>query len=287
MSTQFEFRLIGAAAPEGELDADQLLAIVQSLKEIATRLGRVETDAEPLGRPPKRVERVARLTIGLAPGSTRVLARRAHADGSTLDFDLAEEHSFDARFQDLVESIALDERPDWVSDSLAASAAELTGALQKAAPEVEFCVAGQVRRNFKTADVHKETWHPRAVENHPREVTYVGKLEKVDLRSQDFRIRDDLGNAYALPKVADALEAGRLIGSRVAVTGLADRDSRGRVAAIRDAVLETVPDPLGGVRIREAVPIEEILASAPGPMLEGISGLSEEEAESFFEAIGL
>ena len=73
MSAQFEFHLKGAKAPEGELDADHLLAIVTSLKEVATKIGRAETDAEPVGRAPKRVHRVAKLLIGLAPGSTTFL----------------------------------------------------------------------------------------------------------------------------------------------------------------------------------------------------------------------
>lgn len=39
-SAEFEFHLKGASAPEGQLDADHLLAIVSSLKEIATKIGR-------------------------------------------------------------------------------------------------------------------------------------------------------------------------------------------------------------------------------------------------------
>jgi len=54
MTTQFEFRLMGVSAPDGELEADQLIAIVASLKEIATKIGRIETDAERVGRAPKR-----------------------------------------------------------------------------------------------------------------------------------------------------------------------------------------------------------------------------------------
>src|SRR4051794_29232934 len=109
MSAQFEFHLRGANAPEGELDADHLLAIVTSLKEVATKIGRAETDAEPIGRAPKRVHRVAKLLIGLAPGSTTVLARRIGGGDGALDFDLPDEQAFDESFQDLIESIALDQ----------------------------------------------------------------------------------------------------------------------------------------------------------------------------------
>src|SRR3546814_3767487 len=83
--------------------------------------------------------------IGLAPGSTRLLARRAD-DEDALEFDLQEERAFDEKFRALVESIAVDERPEWVTDTLAAAAGDLRNALEKAAPKVEFKVGGQVRR---------------------------------------------------------------------------------------------------------------------------------------------
>lgn len=285
MTTQFEFRLIGVDAPEGELDADQLLAIVQSLKDIATKLGRSETDAESLGRPPKRVERVARLTIGLAPGSTRVLARRAHVDDEALDFDLAEEEGFDEKFQALVESIALDERPDWVSDTLAASAADLTAALQKTALEVEFKAAGKVQRIFKTAETHRETWRAPSLVASPEAVTVVGRLYAVNLKSHRLQIQDDIGNEFALPKVQNDTEVGHLLGSYVSVTGTPERDSQGRPAQIYGAVIEAAPQIPATAGIRESVALEEILASAPGPVAGGIPGLTDDEAEAFFEAL--
>jgi len=39
MTTQFEFRLMGASVPDGELEADQLIAIVASLKGSQRRSG--------------------------------------------------------------------------------------------------------------------------------------------------------------------------------------------------------------------------------------------------------
>lgn len=285
MTTQFEFRLIGGDAPQGELDADQLLAIVQSLKDIATKLGRSETEAELLGRPPRRVERVARLTIGLAPGSTRVLARRANAHKEALDFDLAEEQGFDERFQALVESIALDERPDWVSDTLAVSAADLTSALKKAAPQVEFKAAGTVRRTFMTADTHRETWRAPSLAASPETVTVVGRLYAVNLKSHRLQVQDDLGNEFALLKVENDTEVGHLLGSYVSVTGTPERDSRGRPAQIHGAMIDAAPQIPAAAGIRESVALEQILASAPGPIAGGIPGLTDDEAETFFEAL--
>lgn len=284
MTTQFEFRLIGGEAPEGELDADQLLAIVQSLKDIVTKLGRAETEAEASGRPPKRVGRVSRLTIGLAPGSTRVLARRASLGEHALDFDLAEEQGFDQKFEDLVQGIALDTRPDWVSETLASSAADLTVALQKAAPEVEFTVAGRVRRVFKTAETHRETWRAPATDTPSEAVTVVGRLFAVNLKSHRLLVQDDVGSEFALPKVENDLEVGQLIGSYVSVTGTPERDARGRLTEIHGAAIGPAAAP-AGAGIRDAVSLDAILASAPGPAAGGIPGLTEAEANAFFEAL--
>jgi hypothetical protein len=178
MSAEFEFHLKGANAPEGQLDADHLLAIVSSLKEVATKIGRAETAAEPVGRPPARVQRVARLLIGLAPGTTTVLARRVGAGDGALDFDLPDEQAFDERFQALVESIADDDRPSWVSDSLSIAAEGLAGALQQAAREVELKVSGQPRRSFRSADIHRETWHVVSSQDRASVTSSVGSTRR-------------------------------------------------------------------------------------------------------------
>ncbi len=285
MTTQFEFRLVGADAPEGELDADLLIAIVQSLKDIATKLGRVELDAEFSGRPPILVERLARLTIGLAPGSTRVLARRAEVTDHTLDFDLAEEEGFDEKFQALVEGIATDERPAWVSDTLSQSVADLTGALQKAAPEVEFKAAGVVKRTFKTASTHRETWRAPTGEPSQESVTLVGRLYAVNLKSHRLQVQDDVGGEFALPKVQNDSIVGQLLGTYVSVTGTPELDARGRLSQIHGAIIEAAPPVTVAPGGREPASLEAILASAPGAVAGGIPGLTEDEADAFFEAL--
>lgn len=286
MSTQFEFRLIGADAPDGQLDADQLVAIVQGLKDTTMRLGRVETDAAANGRPNKTLERVAKLRVGMDKGSTRLVFERS-VDHEALDFDLDDEAAVDEQFEQLVESIARDERPEWVTDSQASAVADLVAALKRAAPEVEFSAAGQVRTSFKTARAHRETWS-RPVEPPPSDaVTLTGRLEKVDLKSHDLRVRDDVGNAFALPKVEQDLAAGRLLGSYVTVAGQPEYDKRGRLLGVRDAKIALAPDPLGGSAIPEAIEIEAILASASGLEPGGLRGISDSEAEAFFRAMGM
>jgi hypothetical protein len=285
MSAQFEFHLRGANAPEGELDADHLLAIVTGLRDVATKIGRAETDAEPVGRPPRRVHRVAKLLIGLAPGSTTVLARRVGGGDGALDFDLPDEQAFDERFQDLIESIALDQRPGWVSDSLSVAAADLAGALQQAAPEVEFKVGWQSRRTFRTADVHRETWRVAAM-SHPNTVTFVGRLYAVNLKMHRLQVQDDVGTQVGLPDVSNDGEVGRLLGAYVTVTGTSEFDIRGRLTHIHDATIEAAPDPLAGEIVPGVMSLEESLASAPGIEPGGIE-LTEAEFDAFFEAMGL
>jgi hypothetical protein len=284
MSAEFEFHLKGASAPEGQLDADHLLAIVSSLKEVATKLGRAETDAEAVGRPPARVQRVARLLIGLAPGTTTVLARRVGAGDRALDFDLPDEQSFDERFQALVESIADDDRPSWVSDSLSIAAEGLAAALQQAARKVEFKVSGQPRRSFRSADIHRETWHVVASQDRAS-VTFIGRLYAANLNTHRLQVQDDVGNQVGLPDVANDAQVGNLLGSHVIVSGSPQVDVEGRLTHIHEATVEPAPSLGEGFRVHEAVPLDEILASAPGPDPDGGIELTDDEWDYLWTAL--
>lgn len=285
MAKQFEFRLIDGSAPSGQLEADDLIALVQSLKEVATKLGRDETEAELVGRPTKRTQRLAKLNIGLAPGSTRVLLQRTAAGDDALDFDLDEERSFDERFEAIVSSIAADSRPDWVPGPLAIAAGKLRAALAHAAPRVEFTVDGRVQRRFATEETHKQTW--LADDSSDEEtVHFVGRLRAVNLDSHRLQVTDDVGNRVALVDVEEDAQAGRLLGGYVAVAGSPEWDAKGRLSHIHRAVIDAAPAPPGSVGVRNAVPLDEILSRAEGPVAGGISDLTEDEAAAFLEAIG-
>lgn len=284
MSTQFEFRLIDAPAPSGELEADQLIALAQSLKEVATKLSRAETGAERVGRPSVRTQRVARLTIGLAPGSTRVLVRRAE-DADALPFDVDEERAFDEKFEAIVESIALDERPSWVTETLAIAAGELRTALERAAPTVEFRVGGKLKRSFSTRETRRQTWRPADVGDEEA-VTFVGQLRVVNLDTQRLQVTDDRGNKVALLNVVNTDRVGALLGQYVSVIGSPDRDERGKLSQIRDAVISpaaTMPVTLGA---RPPFPLEAILANARGPQAGPLPGITPQEADDFMRAMG-
>ncbi|MDV8021645.1 hypothetical protein [Rhodococcus sp. IEGM 1330] len=286
MTTQFEFRLKESNAPEGELDADDLIALVQSLKAVAMSIGRSETDADRLGRAPSRVHRVANLVIGLAPGSTRLLVRRAGAGVDALDFDLADEEGFDSKFERLVESIGLDHRPDWVSDSLSNAAGELASALRRAAPEVEFKADGLTVQTFYTAALRPETWEVAAGVS-TEFLTFIGRLYSANLHTHRFQVEDDAGNQVALPDVADDSGLGPLLGRYVTVTGTPEAGADGQLKRLLNSRIVALLDGVAEMGVRDSIPLGDILAAAPGIEPGGIDGVSDDEADAFFAAIGL
>lgn len=283
MTTNFDFHLFGAEAPEGELDADDLIALVESVQEIATRIGRIETNAERLGRAPRRTQRVARLTIGLSQGSTTM---RVHRSGinDTLDFDSDEEEAFDEKFADLVESFGRNERPIWVGDSLSRATSRFIVALQNAARAVDFVVGGELRSSFETGRIQRDLWEVAAVQG-PEQIDFVGTLFSANLLTHRLQVEDFVGNRIPLPAVADDVEAGRLLGTVVRVTGTPEYDSIGQLSAIRRASVVAAADSTDGLSVAREVPLADILRSAPGPDPDGGLELSDEEFDAFLEAV--
>lgn len=285
MNTRFEFRLIGAEVPEGQIDVDDVVAILLRLQELATRVGRVDTEAAERGRPSRTLAEVAKLRLaGLRSGSTVIVLSRVE-DDARLDFDLAHEAGFDDRFAEIIEAVGDDVRPAWANNAIAESAGELVSALRNAAPKVEFATNGEVRRAFNTAAIHPETWRPARAEDAPTAIEVVGRLYSVNLKSHRLQVQDDLGNKFALPKVADDSAAAVLIGRYVSVSGVPERDVRGRIAQIRDAKIMAAPALPGSSGTRAAVPLEAILASAAGPEPGGIAGLTDAEVDGFLEML--
>lgn len=283
MAMQFDVRLSGHGAPDGELDADDLVALVESLREVASKIGRVETRAHPAGRPPSRTRRVARLMVGLAAGSTTVRVHRAGLPGA-LDFELAEERMFDETFAGLVDGIARNHRPAWVGDPLALATAHLVSALRQAAPRVEFAVDRVSRGAVETASLHRDLWQV-PLRAGPEEVSVVGRLYSANLHSHRFRLEDAVGTRIVLPSVVDDSAAARLLDALVVAVGVPEYDADGGIAAIRNATISPAADVSVTGLVPSGVPIEEILASAPGPGLEHALDLTDEEFDSFLRAV--
>ena len=279
MTTSFSLRLIDAPVPEGQIDVDDAVAILGKLQELSTRIARVETDAASRGRPDRSVDRAGRLRlISIHSGSTVIDVERV-VDGEALELELDDERRTAERFAEIIDAIGDDRRPPEVSDSIAATAADLVGALKRAAPRIEFSVNGRIRRRFDTAGIHRETWQGSA-ESAGRTTTIVGRLVVGNLKSHRFQVQDDVGNEYGLPLVDNDDEVGPLLGSYVRVTGVPDADSRiirdAKVTRTRDTVAATVPG---------TVTLSTILASAPGPEMGGIRGLGDAEAAEFLRAL--
>lgn len=285
MAKRFELHLEGMDAPEGLIDADRLVEIVTSLQEMATRLGRPETDSATRGRPNRNLDRVASLRIGLEKGSTTIVAERDLADGA-LELDLPDEAEVDRKFAELIESIGADERPEWVTDPVARAADGLVNALQKTAPTVEIKIDGVSKKTFETREIHRETWRSLTLSQPAAAVTFTGRLFAVNLKTHRLQVRDDVGNEVGLPKVVNDTEVGPLVGSYVVVTGAPDFDAQGKLTNIKEASVVRAPEPFAGPEVSAVVSLDEVLAGARGPALGGIPGLTDAEIESFLEAIG-
>lgn len=284
MSTPFEFRLQDMPAADGSIEADDLLAIVTGLKHIALALARETAEAHPRGRPNHQVDRLAALQISLAPGSTRIqFVRAPQANALPLDFD--DEATVDSRFEELIDALSRNDRPAWVTSPVATGVAELARALGKASPRVEFSARGVVRAMIQTASVRADLWKDKSKRHLDDVVSYIGRLEKVDLHSGEFRIRDDAGFGYALPSVVDPMSAAKLVGTHVLAEGEAERSRDGAVAKIHGATLTPAPDPLEEFTPQPTQTLEELLASAPGPSGDGIPDLTDDEVEAFLAAI--
>lgn len=286
MAKRFELHLQGMEEPPGLIDADHLVDIVQSLQAVATRLGRIETESARKGRPSKNLDRVAGLRIGLEKGSTTIVAERDLPKGA-LDLDLPDEEAVDRRFAELIESVGADRRPDWVTDSLASTADYLVAALQRTAPKVELKVDGVSKLTFETQAIHRETWKPLSPVQPDEAVQFTGLLFAVNLNTHRLQVQDDVGHQVALPKVANDTAVRHLLGSYVTVTGTPELDAHGGLSGIRDAEIARMEDPLTDTGIPLAMSVQDILASSPGPQPGGLAGLTDAEADAFFEAMGL
>ena len=115
---------------------------------------------------------------------------------------------------------------------------------------------------------HVETWSSIRVQAGGIK-TVAGWLEKVDLRSHEFRVRDDVGQAVDLTRVENDAVAAKLVGQWVIAEGEA------LVRRFRPSALPWTCASVLRAWIRPpstsvaAVCREEILASAPGPNMDG------------------
>lgn len=284
MTTEIELRLIDASAPSGEIAVKDLTALATALQELTTRISRDVANTPGPGRTMQFVEELAQLRLrGIEAGSTVLQFSKGPTD--KLDIDLPQQATVDDRFWELMRAIGEDRRPDGVSDLIAESVAKLVSAFQAAAPTVILAGASRGKVQISSAATHAETWLPKPVHS-SAVMSAAGRLEKVDLRSHEFRLRDDVDNTVDLKHVENDAVAAQLVGQWVTAQGTGVLHASGRLLALDNAQVKHVDDPTAGYLGGQVVPLEEILASAPGPDPDGgIDDLTDEEMAAFLKAL--
>ena len=283
MIRDIELTLLGAPVPNGEIAARDLAALVGALQELTTRVARDAVSAAGPGRSKQFVEEFAELRLRAVDAGSTVL-RFAKGPVGKLDVDLPEEAAADDRFWEVLEGIAEDRRPESVTDLVAESAGKLLSALKTMAAQALFATPKRKTVRVRGEIAHLETWAVYRVQV-GGVTAFAGWLEKVDLRSHEFRLRDDVGNRLQLTRVRDDAEAAKLVGQWVAAEGQGVEDASGRVVALENARVFAIADPAASYLGGRVVSIDEILASASGPDIDGGIDLSDEEIAEFLRAI--
>jgi hypothetical protein len=282
MIKEIELRLVDAPAPSGEIAVKDLAALAIALQELTTRISREVINMPGPGRTKQFMEELSQLRLhAVEPGSTVLRFSKGPAD--KLDVDLPEQAVADDRFWEIVQAMGDDSRPDWATDLIAESVGKLVNAIQAAAPTV--VLGSPSRRDVRivSSAVHVETWTPVRVQ--PGGImTATGRLEKVDLRSHEFRVRDDVDQTVDLKHVQSDTTAAQLVGQWVVARGEAVLHESGRLVVLDNASISRVDDPAAEHMDRSVTTLDEILASAPGPDIDGGIDLTDDEFQAFLEA---
>lgn len=281
MTRDMELRLIDAPVPSGEITAKDLAALAGALQELSTRIARYTVHTPGPGRTKQFMEEFAQLRLrAVEPGSTVLKFNRGPTD--KLDIDLPEQKAADDRFWEIVAAIKEDRRPDWATDLIAESAARLVIAFRDAAPRVSLSDSAHPAVEIDSVRIHIETWTSQRIQTGTR-MEARGRLEKVDLRSHEFRVRDDIGQSVDLKHVADDIDAARHVGKWVIATGGGVLASH-RLVALDNASITLLDDPAINIADEEILTLAEILESAPGPNPGGGLDLADEEFTAFLKA---
>jgi hypothetical protein len=227
------------------------------------------------------MEEYAELRLRAVEGGSTVL-KFSKGPTDKLDVGIPEQQAADLRFWEIVEAIREDRRPGWATDLIAESVAKFVGALRDTAPRATLCDSTHSAVEIDSGRIHVETWTSKRVQTETQ-MKATGRLEKVDLRSHEFRVRDDVGLAVDLKHVEDDVAAAKLVGQWVSAIGDGVLAS-GRLVALVNVAIEMLPDPARGLEKDEVLTVAELLESAPGPDADAGLDLSDEEFAAFLEA---
>jgi hypothetical protein len=278
----FELHLDDQRQPSGQIRLAALAGLAGALQELETRIARDVDARAGAGRTPALLDELSQLRlIDMREGSVRLFVRRG--DDATLDYDLPLVEEIDRRFVEIIEAIGRGERPGWMSPLIAESTGHLVAALRSAAPRAVFAFGTGRRVALRTADLRQEVWRIDAPLVEASPVTAVGVLEAVDLRTDRFRLRDDVGSRIALSRVLNAEEVATFVGRRVQATGTAIEDKVGHLTLDR-AVLEPFEPPREWLG-KKPVDLDEVFALVPGPDPDGGIEMTDEEFEEFLRLV--
>ncbi|MCW2749403.1 MAG: hypothetical protein JWR83_513 [Aeromicrobium sp.] len=282
MINEIELRLIGATAPSGEIAVKDLANVATALQELVLRIGREVVNTPGPGRSKHYVEEFSQLRLSsLEDGSTVLRFSKGPID--KLDLDLALLAEADDRFWEILGAISADQRPDWATELIAESAGKLVSALRGAARTAIVAAPSRGQVHIDSQSIHLDTWTAVHVTNDL--MTTAGRLEKVDLRSHEFRLRDDVGHTVELRQVQNDADVAQLVGRWVVAEGTGVLNESGRLVALGEARVSSVVDPAAEFASNKIVSREEILASAPGPDPHGGIDLTDDEFAEFMKAI--
>jgi hypothetical protein len=282
MMKEIELRLVDAPAPSGEVAVKDLAALATALQELTTRISRDVINAPGPGRTKQFMEELSQLRLhAVEPGSTVLRFSKGPTD--KLDVDLPEQAVADDRFWEIVRAMGEDRRPEWATDLIAESVGKLVNAIQAAAPTVILGAPSRADVRVVSSAVHVETWTLMRVHT-GADMTAAGRLEKVDLRSHEFRVRDDVDQAVDLKHVKSDTAAAQFVGQWVVARGEAVVLDSGRLVVLDNASVSPIDDPAAEHMGHSVTTLDEILAGAPGPDIDGGIDLTDDEFGAFLEA---
>lgn len=232
----FELRLKGTGEEPGALRLDPLSEICRRLQELSRRVARHVAGAADAGRTADHPAGASRLVLrGVRAGST--ILRIGYGEPDVLPIDVGQEVATAERFWEVLIGIQNGVRPLWVPPLVAATAGRFIDATVRAAEAVTVERRDGLSARWTREDVVREPWFAGGSVVTDELVTVVGRLERVDLRSRRFRIRDEHGQCVELQDVLDADAVGPLVGQRTAATGLRVVDERGRRVVLEPVVI--------------------------------------------------
>ena len=285
----FEVRLLHLrnGVPSGAIGLADLAVLASALQELNTRIARLVVGQDGPGRSLEAAAQVAQLRLtGIREGSTRLEV--GYGEQPTLDdstFARAQDETVD-KFWQIVAGIAADSRPDWVTNAIAVSAADLVTAMARSAAGAVFSGSAGREVSFEKLTVDRSRWggnDPAAMS----EIAVAGQLYAVNIETRRFSIRDDIGNSIPLEKVLNLDEASVLLGQRVEATGSVSHGKGGELR-LTDVTVSPAAIPADWLPGGNTGGLQNFLATAAlaaGPDPNGIDDITEGDIDELLALI--